>query len=226
MSSYNGQLSTQPDWHGHYSFLPPGETNIFAQTFEQVQPPNSNNNASPPQRRPASTQEDAPTTSQPPSGQSRSSSHVTHSRTLDPLGLRQPKVESPVQEPAESRGAAYAVKTEPAQDDSLPSRDTSAVMHGPSLVEPVPLVDPAPSSGQGQGQGQGQDVSASQSGNEEALIEKDEDDDMMEDDDMVDVEGEAANQPQTAAERTAARRKMKRFRYGRETYGWLEIFSV
>ena len=44
-------------------------------------------------------------------------------------------------------------------------------------------------------------------------VEKDEEDDMMEDDEMVEAEGEAPSRPQTAAERTAARRKMKRFRY-------------
>ena len=126
---------------------------------------------------------------------------MDHDRTLDPLGLRQPKAESPVQEPAENRGAAYAVKTEPAQDDSLTSRDTSALMHGPSLVEPTPPVE------------QAHDVSTSQGGNEETLVEKDEEDVMMEDEEMVDLEGEAPSQPQTAAERTAARRKMKRFRY-------------
>lgn len=57
-------------------------------------------------------------------------------------------------------------------------------------------------------------------GSEEAVIGKEEDDEVVDDDDMIegdgDVEGEgedeAPNQPQTAAERTAARRKMKRFR--------------
>ena len=199
MSSYNGQLSTQPDWHGHYSFLPPGETNIFAQPFEPLPTPNSNNNAST-QRRPEGAQEETPN-SQPQPNQSRSSPYVAHNRPLDPLGLRQPKAESPVQEPSDNRDATYAIKSESAPDDSLTSRDTPALTHGSSLVEPASSVGP------------GQDIATSQSGNEEPLIEKEDEDEVMEDDEIVEAEGEVTGQPQTAAERTAARRKMKRFRY-------------
>ena len=200
MSSYNGQLSTQPDWHGHYSFLPPGETNIFAQPFEPLPAPNSDNNDASTQRRPEGAQEDTPN-SQPQQSQSRSSPYVTQNRSLDPLGLRQPKAESPVREPSDNRDTTYAIKSESAQDDSLTSRGTPALTHGSSLVEPASSVGP------------GQEIATSQSGNEESLIEKEDEDEVMEDDEIVEAEGEVPGQPQTAAERTAARRKMKRFRY-------------
>lgn len=58
--------------------------------------------------------------------------------------------------------------------------------------------------------------STAQSVNEAQSTIKDEDDDLLDDEEMIDGDAEeepqAQAQPQTAAERTAQRRKMKRFR--------------
>jgi hypothetical protein len=59
-------------------------------------------------------------------------------------------------------------------------------------------------------------MGASGQDNEGQAGVKDEDDDILDDEEMLEGEGEgegdAPPQPQTAAERTAQRRKMKRFR--------------
>ncbi|RYP72160.1 hypothetical protein DL771_004394 [Monosporascus sp. 5C6A] len=147
----------------------------------------------------ASAQEDAPDAQSRP-GLSGPASDTGHSRALDPLGLRQPKVESPTQKSAETRDSKYSIKAEPAQDDPLASTDTPGLARGPTQRESAIAVE------------RGQVISTDQGGNENAVVEKEEDDDVLEDDEMVEAEGEQPSQPQTAAERTAARRKMKRFR--------------
>ncbi|RYP02005.1 hypothetical protein DL764_006010 [Monosporascus ibericus] len=198
MSSFSGPLSTQPDWHGLYSFLPQGENNVFAQSFEPIAGSTTNSNATAQQRQ-ESEQEDAP------GGQNRPSldgpaSDTGDSRTLDPLGPRRPKVESPSQKSAETRDSTYSIKAEPAQDDTLASTDTPGLARGPNPRESAIAAE------------RGQVISTNQGGNENAVVEKEEDDDVLEDDEMVEAEGEQPCRPQTAAERTAARRKMKRFR--------------
>jgi hypothetical protein len=62
--------------------------------------------------------------------------------------------------------------------------------------------------------GQGSEVAPSHSGNEGQVSVKEEDEEVLEDEDMLEGEadGDAPPQAQTAAERTAQRRKMKRFR--------------
>ncbi|RYP20613.1 hypothetical protein DL765_002684 [Monosporascus sp. GIB2] len=147
----------------------------------------------------ASAQEEAPDAQNRPS-LSGLASDTGHSRPLDPLGLRQPKAESPTQKSAETRDSTYSIKAEPAQDDSLASTDVPGLARGPNPRESDIAVE------------RGQVISTDQGGNENAVVEKEEDDDVLEDDEMVEAEGEQPSQPQTAAERTAARRKMKRFR--------------
>ncbi|KAI1415193.1 hypothetical protein F5Y13DRAFT_6517 [Hypoxylon sp. FL1857] len=198
MSSYDGHLSTQPDWQGQYSFLPPGEGNIFAQPFEQV-PGSSSNNDITSQQRPSSAHNSSlDNTNQ--ASQSSLNSPMSHHRILDPLGLRQPKAESPAPEQHDVQGASYAIKAESAHEESLASTDPQGLPLGPNAI------------GSASSTGQGQEATSGPSGNEEAAIGKDEDDEVLEDDEMVEAEGETTTQPQTAAERTAARRKMKRFR--------------
>ncbi|KAI5865474.1 hypothetical protein GGS23DRAFT_428788 [Durotheca rogersii] len=198
MSSYDGHLSTQPDWQGQYSFLPPGENSIFAQSFQQVSGSNSSNEVAS-QRRSSSahnrTLESANQTTQ-----SSLSPPMGHHRALDPLGLRQPKAESPGQEPSDVQGPSYAVKAETAHVESLASTDIQGHPLGTSTA------------GSGPSSGQGQETTSSTAGNEETGVGKDEEDEVLEDDEMGEAEGETSAQPQTAAERTAARRKMKRFR--------------
>ncbi|KAI1406445.1 hypothetical protein F4819DRAFT_158476 [Hypoxylon fuscum] len=197
MSSYDGHLSTQPDWQGHYSFLPPGESNIFSQPFDQVSG-SSNNNDAASQQRPSSAHGNAlGSANQATQGLN---SPMSHHRVLDPLGLRQPKAESPVQEQHDVQGASYAIKAESAHEESLAAADPQGLPLGPNTI------------GSASSAGQGQETASGPAGNEETAIGKDEDDEVLEDDEMVEAEGETTTQPQTAAERTAARRKMKRFR--------------
>lgn len=176
MSNLASPLTTQPGWQGHYSFLPPGETNIFGQPLEQT---SSNASA---ERRPAST-DNVRGTEQPKT--SPVVPAISHSRSMDPLGLRAPKEESPAQEQSEPRGEPYGVKSESALEGPLPS-----------IVASPPLES---------------DAVDNRNGNEDLALGKDEDDDVLDDEDDM-MEGEDGR-PQTAAERTAARRKMKRFRF-------------
>ncbi|KAI1853674.1 hypothetical protein JX265_003992 [Neoarthrinium moseri] len=190
MSNFEGPLSTQPEWQGHYSYLPPGEPNIFAQPFEPVSTSAPSNDA------PTEPHASANTSNVPESPHQSSQSTTdppSQSRALDSQGLRAPKVESPVNDMTEPRAVLYGVKTEGAQEQSLALTDT------PGLL----------SAEQAQVNPEGQN------GSEDVALGKEEDDDIVDDDDdMLEVEGEGetGTQPQTAAERTAARRKMKRFR--------------
>jgi hypothetical protein len=65
--------------------------------------------------------------------------------------------------------------------------------------------------------GQSSETAPSHSGNEGHPVVKEEDEEVVEDEEMIEGEGEGEGdsqaQPQTTAERTAQRRKMKRFRY-------------
>lgn len=175
---------------------------MFAQPFEQVSGPSSSSDI-PAQPRPSSAHNNPLETST-QSGQSAVDSETSHSRALDPLGLRAPKAESPAHEMPESRSGVYGIKTESTQEDSLASTDT------PGLSNPLSSVSSV---------GQGQESAQSQAANDDSALGKEEDDDVLDDDEMLDGDGdgdgdgEGSSHPQTAAERTAARRKMKRFRY-------------
>ncbi|KAI1129486.1 hypothetical protein F5Y10DRAFT_152498 [Nemania abortiva] len=206
MSSYDGSLSTQPDWQGHYSFLPPVESNIFGQPFEQASSSSNDNDVASQQRSSSAQNHNSDAHGQPSSG--TLSSPTNHHRVPDPLGLRQPKNEPTSQEQPSIPGISYAIKTESTHEDSLSVPESSQ-----PTVEPNPSIS-VPSAEQNI------HASFSVGGNVEVLAGKEEDDEVLDDDDMIegdgDVEGEgedeAPSQPQTAAERTAARRKMKRFR--------------
>ena len=184
MANFASPLTTQPGWQGHYSLLPPGETNIFAPPLEQTSHATNSSSDASAERRPASADNIGG------AEQSRTSPMVpamNHSRSMDPLGLRAPKVESPIQEQSEPRGEPYGVKSESVLEGPLPS-----IMASPSLES---------------------DAVDNRNGNEDLTPGKDEDDDVLdEEDDMMEGE-DGASHPQTAAERTAARRKMKRFRF-------------
>ncbi|KAI1762830.1 hypothetical protein GGR53DRAFT_400483 [Hypoxylon sp. FL1150] len=198
MSSYDGHLSTQPDWQGQYSFLPPGESNIFAPPFDQVSGSNNNNDAASQQRPSSAHNSTLDSTNQ--TTQSSLNSPMSHHRILDPLGLRQPKAESPVHEQPDVQGASYAIKAESAHEESLASSEPQGLPLGANTIGSASSV------------GQGRETTSGPAGNEESTLGKDEDDEVLDDDEMVEGEGETTTQPQTAAERTAARRKMKRFR--------------
>ncbi|KAI1117241.1 hypothetical protein F5Y14DRAFT_376206 [Nemania sp. NC0429] len=207
MSSYDGSLSTQPDWQGHYSFLPPVESNIFGQSFEQASSSSNDNDVASQQRSSASQSANLETHGQTSSSTLSSPTH-TH-RAIDPLGLRQHNSEAVSQEQTSiAAAAAYAIKTEAAHEESLASAKATQARIDSNSPITVPSTEQVPH------------PSLGVSDNLETIVGKEEDEEVVEDDDMIegegDVEGEGEedtpSQPQTAAERTAARRKMKRFR--------------
>ncbi|KAI1284375.1 hypothetical protein F5Y07DRAFT_1875 [Xylaria sp. FL0933] len=204
MSSYDGSLSTQPDWQGHYSFLPPGESSIFGQPFEQV--PSSNNDNDVTSQRRSSNIQNNNLDAHVQASSSALSSPTNRHRVLDPLGLRQPKIEPTAQEQPNVSGASYTIKTETVHEEPLTSTEAAQI-----TIEPNPPTSV-------QAAKQDPHASLEVSGNEEAIVGKEEDEEVVDDDDMIEGEGEGEgedetpSQPQTAAERTAARRKMKRFR--------------
>ncbi|KAI0400604.1 hypothetical protein F4802DRAFT_610014 [Xylaria palmicola] len=206
MSSYDGSLSTQPDWQGHYSFLPPAEGNIFGQPFEQASSSSSDNVVAS-QHRSSSTQ-DTILDARGPTSSSTLGSPTNHHRALDPLGLRQPKSEPVTQEQPGASGTAYSVKVETVHEEALTSAEATQLD-----IEPSPSISAPPAE-------DGVHASLSVGGAEDIVMGKEEDEEAVDDADMIegegDVEGEGEDetpsQPQTAAERTAARRKMKRFR--------------
>ncbi|KAI8952504.1 hypothetical protein F4801DRAFT_221697 [Xylaria longipes] len=206
MSSYDGSLSTQPDWQGHYSFLPPVESSIFGQSFEQVSGPSNNNDAASQQRSLSVQNNNLDAHGQTSPG--TLSPQTNHHRIPDPLGLRQPKTEPATQEQTGISGAAYTIKAETVQEEPARSTETTQLAIEQNPPVSVPTAERNAHVGLGIGS------------SDETIIGKEEDEEVVEDDEMIegdgDVEGdgedEAQNQPQTAAERTAARRKMKRFR--------------
>ncbi|KAI1813969.1 hypothetical protein GGS20DRAFT_443845 [Poronia punctata] len=208
MSTYDGSLSTQPDWQGHYSFLPPGESNIYGQSFEQVSNSTNDNDAAS-QPRSSHVRDNTLDAHVQASPLSSPTAHH-HRAAMDPLGLRQPKEDPASQEGLDCPGPVYGVKVENVNDDNLASRQAPQVS---SLEAHTPAL--ATTSGQvTRGR-------LSIGSHEDMIVEKDEDDEVVDEDDMMDGEGDgegeggcgdAPSHPQTAAERTAARRKMKRFR--------------
>lgn len=190
--STNFDTVTQSEWQGQYSFLPPGDNTIFSQPYEHVT--NSTENAeSQAQPRSMAAPNEAPKSENSPLG-----------HRLDPLGLRQPKQPSPIPEQPENEGEQYPPKgSELAHEESSTSTETQGMSLGSN---PLSSVSSA---------GQSSETAPSHSGNEGQAVVKDEDEEVVEDDEMIEGEGdgETQTQPQTAAERTAQRRKMKRFRY-------------
>lgn len=206
MSSYDGSLSTQPDWQGHYSFLPPVESNIFGQSFEQASSSTNDIDVASQQRSSNSQHDTSDPHSQPSPG--TLSSLTSHGRALDPLGLRQPKTEPASQDQSSLSGTTYAIKTENDHEEPLTAAgNTQVAVKSNRPVSGSPIEQ--------------NDRSSLVAGDtEKPIVGKDEDDEIIEDDEMIEGEGELegdgedeiSSHPQTAAERTAARRKMKRFR--------------
>jgi hypothetical protein len=190
--SNNFDTVTQSDWQGQYSFLPPGDNTIFSQPYEHVTGSSEN----------AEAQAQPRTVVAPSEGPKPEDSPLDH--RLDPLGLRQPKQPSPIPEQPENQGEQYPSKApELAHEESSTSTETRGMSLGSN---PLSSVSSA---------GQGSETAPSHSGNEGQAVIKEEDEEVVDDEDMIEgeVDGDAQTQPQTAAERTAQRRKMKRFRY-------------
>ncbi|TLS30215.1 hypothetical protein PpBr36_02346 [Pyricularia pennisetigena] len=201
---YEPPLSTQPDWPGSYpSFLPPGD-NIFGQSYEHVS--GSTDNAQQTASQPRST------VTENTAGGADNKSPINSNlpglgdrRSFDPLGLRQ-KAPSPIQEQPEEKGDMYSHKA--SQSNQQEQRNASGEHHGLRLNTDSLMSAPTG--------GQGQDLLTTRLGANEGQGVKEEEDDGLDDEDMLDEGdedgGDGSSQPQTAAERTAQRRKMKRFR--------------
>lgn len=212
---YEPPLSTQPEWPGSYpSFLPPGD-NIFGQSYDHVAGSSDNAQTSASQPRSTVTDNGAGEIENKSPVNSSSLAGLGDRRSFDPLGLRQ-KLPSPIQDhhhqqqqQPEGRESMY-IHRSPSQPTQQEQGNALSEQHGLGIsVTPSISV-----TGAG---GQGQDLLATrQGGIHEGQGVKEEEDDGLDDEEMLDDEDDcgdgSSSQPQTAAERTAQRRKMKRFR--------------
>lgn len=130
---------------------------------------------------------------------------LSHQRTADPLGLRAHRQPSPITELSENRGELYAQRAaETTQDGSVASADTTAMSITSNPVSSVSSTGPASERG------------PSKARSEDTPCKQEEDEDLLDDEDM-EGDGDSTHE-MTPAERTAARRKMKRFRYEHAAY--------
>lgn len=186
---YDAPLSTQPDWQGQqYSFLPTGHNSLYpTQSYENggQHPPNEN----------------VGSPAEPRSATGANGSIMDVDSKQEPSALRQPHngaghtQPSPMAEQAENDGDVYARKAAGSVNEgSVGSAENRGVVSNP--------VSSASS-----------DTPISQSRTDDQVCKQEDEEDLIDDDDM-DGDGEGSTHEMTAAERTAARRKMKRFRYG------------
>jgi hypothetical protein len=194
-STYDSSLSTHQDWQGQYSYLHPEESAVFGQSFDQQDDPTTASARSP------RTVEAVP-------GSIDAALKRGPVSPTDAKGDREDTVlvkgkasqEEVVQGLPED--SMYTVKrSEQGHDESIISVDTPALSMGSTHLSSVSSTGPV---------SEAHSVQMIVNGKADDI--KEEDDDMVEDDEMIDVEGEQSSRPMTAAERTAARRKMKRFR--------------
>ncbi|KAM9876306.1 hypothetical protein VD0002_g7797 [Verticillium dahliae] len=185
-------LSTQPDWQGQYSYLAP-ESSIFSQPYEAR---NESAGASQP-RSTAGGPGELDVSVKPDA-----SSPEAHPKSLEALSpvikQRSPSVEQPEQHQLEASTPKAA--TSPAQEPHSMAQDSSSFPMASTQAASAVQMGQEPASS-----------SVPITSEEETVLLKEEDDDVFDDDDM-DGDENPSGQPQTAAERTAQRRKMKRFR--------------
>lgn len=188
MSNHFGNpLSAQSEWQEPCPYIPPGGHSIF-------QPLGHNNQGSgSSQTQPISEKQSklSQVKEEPDSPANRAKTPATevHLHTGHP---------SPLSEPSEARPDPAPKPTEHSRHEGL--------LSGISVRSPLSnTVDPA---------SPGSHAPVHQAGHDERdLSAKEEEEEELDDEDMIDPDSENPLQPQTAAERTAARRKMKRFRY-------------
>lgn len=199
-NNFDAPLSTQSEWHGQqYSFIPPGEGPLYAQSYSHDTPSNGHSTSQAHPRSAADTGEAMDV--EPKSETSTLSPPSSRRRSTDSLGLRQQRQQSHTVEQSTTQGEPYAQKAaESTNEGSVASTDTSAMSLGSN---PVSSVSSA---------GQGPELPPSQSGNDDQSTKQEDEDEVIDEYDMGEGDGEAALQQMTPAERTAARRKMKRFR--------------
>ncbi|KAF8859604.1 homeobox-domain-containing protein [Acephala macrosclerotiorum] len=177
-------LTTQPDWREQYAVYPlSGDNGLLRPPYEQATSSSVSDNNQDQQ-------------------QSGARPTLEHRHSLGPLRQEAqltPNIERPDSAPGDISHQANL----PPRDDSLVSPESTALSLGSLGSNPLSSASSAPTQ-------QGTLANAEEGGVEGEI--KDEDDELEDDDEMIDAEVEEGAPPQTAAERRAERRKMKRFR--------------
>lgn len=183
MSNFD-PLPTQPDWREQYSaYSLPGETALLQPSYEH----SINSNV------PGNPQEQHQSSSRP---------QLEHRHSLVPL---QQDVQPPptIERAGSAPGDCGHHVDNPTRDNSLVSTESTALSLGSLGSNALSSASSAPAQ---------QSTLANNDGCNEGEIKEEEDDLDDEDDEMLNAEAEEGVPPQTAAERRAERRKMKRFR--------------
>lgn len=183
MSNFEA-LPPQPDWREQYSAYPvSGQNGLLHQNFEQS---TSSNLAD----------------STPTQEQSSARPTLEHRHTLGPIG-QEPESAPVIERPDSAPGDCGQTGANAIRDESQVSTESASISMGSIASNPLSSASSAPAQ-QGPLVNEDRDI---------LLEPKEEDDDYDDDDDMLDAEDvPASGTPQTAAERRAERRKMKRFR--------------
>jgi hypothetical protein len=183
MSNFD-PLPTQPDWREQYSgFSLSGDSGLLQPPFEQTTSSNITDN----------TQEQH---------QSGSRPQLEHRHSLGPL-RQDGQPAAIIDRPGSAPGDCNHQLNNTSHDDSLVSPESTAISLGSLESNPLSSALSAPT--------QKGTLANNETGSNERDV-KDEDDELEDDDEMLEPEPEEGAAPQTAAERRAERRKMKRFR--------------
>ncbi|KAH7032922.1 uncharacterized protein B0I36DRAFT_102395 [Microdochium trichocladiopsis] len=197
MSNYNGSPSLQSSWSGHISTVTNTENDLYGPTGEPAtrgsihdvttsRMQNANQFGALPQI----------TIAEP----TRSVGTAAEAQGITALGVSQPRADMQDLRRPERDMHGLTVDVQSSNESSARRHPTTMpstfAPHGTPGTHAPPM------------------ASSSRRDDESEMARAKEDGDAGEDDDddMLDVEGEVSGRPMTAAERTAARRKMKRFR--------------
>ncbi|OLN85000.1 Homeobox-leucine zipper protein HDG11 [Colletotrichum chlorophyti] len=202
-NQFEAPLPTPPEWQGQqYSYLPGPENNVFSQAYAAG---NDASEASQPRTATGASSQLGIQTKQ-----ENNNTGLDSRGPADPLGLRhQMKQPTPDEEPEERQQQQQQQQRleqeERQESQSLEKTTASEPREGSAQADTQSLAMASHSTPSEHGA----DAPSAQVDNEGVSPSKEEDDDVLDDDDMLE---DANGQPMTAAERTAARRKMKRFR--------------
>jgi hypothetical protein len=178
-------LPTQPDWREQYSPFPlPGENGLLQPPFEST------------------TSSSIPDNTQNQQG-GGSRPQLEHRHSLGPL-RQDPQPPPAIERPDSAPVDCSSQTNNTIRDESLVSTESTALSLGSIGSNPLSSASSAPPQ---------QGTLANNEDGDNQVELKDEEDDEDDDDDMLDPEEVGGSTvPQTAAERRAERRKMKRFR--------------
>ncbi|KXJ92754.1 hypothetical protein Micbo1qcDRAFT_50819 [Microdochium bolleyi] len=197
MSNYDGSSSLQSGWNGHASVVPNTDNSLYPHSAGQAT---------------RGSIDDATTSRLQTTNASGALPEIRLEEPASMIGTTasdyQPTSTPELsQSQAEPRGHARSTRN---LHGLVVKAETASDFTGKSSSSMTPNALPRP--GPSGSQGIHSSSPTAPFDHEGMLRTKDEDDLGDEDDDMLDVEGEISGRPMTAAERTAARRKMKRFR--------------